>query len=154
MCISALHFKVFHITFIIIFLESVILCCCPWIELWVIYAVAHILFKKKVWASIIQTLSLIKGTSLRVQWSRLRASTARGTGSVPGGEAKIPPCFMVRSRNKYFKYVWNSECPQLAIGSCSKNLQSPFWSLGDTSQKLFWNSSLVSTLATQSQFNP
>ena len=30
------------------------------------------------------------GTSLAVQWLRLRASTAGGTGSIPGWGAKIP----------------------------------------------------------------
>ena len=30
------------------------------------------------------------GTSLVVQWLRLHASTAGGTGSIPGGGTKIP----------------------------------------------------------------
>ena len=34
--------------------------------------------------------SLIAGTSLVVQWLRLRASTAGGEGSIPGPGTKIP----------------------------------------------------------------
>ena len=43
------------------------------------------------------------GTSLVVQWLRLltsRASTAGGTGSIPGQRTKIPTCHVVRPKNK------------------------------------------------------
>ena len=32
----------------------------------------------------------LQGTSLAVQWLELHASNAGGSGSIPGGEAKIP----------------------------------------------------------------
>ena len=36
------------------------------------------------------TLKVPPGNSLAVQWLGLRASTTRGTGSILGGETKIP----------------------------------------------------------------
>ena len=36
----------------------------------------------------------ITGTSLVVQWLRLRASTAGGMGSIPGGGTKDPACYV------------------------------------------------------------
>ena len=41
------------------------------------------------------------GTSLVVQWLRLRASTAGGTGSIPGRGTKIPNAARCGQINKF-----------------------------------------------------
>ena len=41
------------------------------------------------------------GTSLAVQGLRLHASNARGTGSIPGGETKIPRAMLCSQKKKY-----------------------------------------------------
>ena len=40
------------------------------------------------------------GTSLVVQWLRLHASTAGGTGSIPGGATKIPHAWRCGKKKK------------------------------------------------------
>ena len=42
----------------------------------------------------------IGGNSLAVQWLGLRASTARGSGSIPGWETKIPQAAQCSQKKK------------------------------------------------------
>ena len=53
---------------------------------------------------------MFKGTSLVVQWLRLRASTAGGTGSIPGQGTRIlhATCLGHKKKKKKDKKVFNN----------------------------------------------
>ena len=56
------------------------------------------------------------GTSLAVQWLRIRASTAGGAGSIPGQGTKIPRATehsQKRKKKKNSKKIWN--CANSAV---------------------------------------
>ena len=65
------------------------------------------------------------GTSLVVQWLRLCASTAGGTGSIPGQGTKNPECHLAASQKKIFFFQkWKKEKePNLNFG-LKQNKQS------------------------------
>ena len=54
----------------------------------------------KIW----RDKSSIAGTSLVVQWLRLRTSTAGGVGLIPGGRTKIPHALWCAAKKKKKKF--------------------------------------------------
>ena len=67
------------------------------------------------------------GTSLVVQWLRLCASTAGGTGSIPGQGTKNPECHLAASQKKilFFPKMKKRERTQFKFWSKTKQTIKP-----------------------------
>ena len=68
------------------------------------------------------------GTSLAVQWLRLHAPNAGGTGSIPGRGTKIPHAPQCSQRTKFFlkrRSIFINLCPLCPLHQCNLTLIDP-----------------------------